>query len=275
MLSISIHKSIPNPNTPEVYHNNFQVAQCNFETLAKLVTTYVWSPIIWNTGKRDRRYFRACDLLVLDFDEGLRIEEAKRRFCDCQHIIAPTKSHTEEEHRFRLIIPLERPIIAREEYEVFMKLMVRKYDADYLCKDAARFYFPSKSVYSLNENPDDYAAEIPNLRAAIQKEEARERAEMNRILKKKKRSIPGYINKLFTDGCPKGQRNITVFKVAIELTYRGFHEIEIFRLFKDSPMDLEEQEMKRTIRNGVKKALSMLHQAPKVETTGTNEVAHD
>lgn len=263
MLSISIHKSIPNVEKPELYAYGFQLARGDLEALSKAITRYVWSPIIWNTGRRDRRYFRGCDLLVLDFDEGLRIEDAANRFCDCQHIIAPTKSHDPEgEHRFRVIIPLERPITHREEYEMYMRLTVERYDADPQCKDAARFYFPSTSIYSINTDREAFGAEIPNLAAQIKKDrQIRERQFKNILKKAGDRRVPGFISKMFRDGSAVGKRNITVFRVAIELTHRGFTPEEIFKFVDDSPIILPKEEVMRAIMNGRKKALTIKMEA--------------
>lgn len=127
------------PYLPEV--RNFD----NEDELIGLVTDHCWSPFIFS-GKRHADNFVSCDLLVYDIDEGLSIDAAKAKVeelglaCLC----LPSPSHTEEDHRFRLILPLARSIFNAEDYQETWKTGAAFFGVvDEQCKDIARAYFGS------------------------------------------------------------------------------------------------------------------------------------
>lgn len=112
------------------------------EELIKLVTNYAWSPFIFS-AHRLAENFVSCDLLVYDIDDGLTIDEAKSKVearnlaCLC----LPTPSHSEELHKFRLIIPLAKTIFSPEIYQATWKSGAEVFGVvDEQCKDLARFY---------------------------------------------------------------------------------------------------------------------------------------
>lgn len=108
------------------------------------VCNFAWSPFVFKKA-RLQEDFISTDFLVLDIDNGLKIEEAEARIenagitCLC----IPSTSHTPEAHRFRLIFPLSRTIIKIEEFLASMKDLFESFpEADPSCvTDSARYYF--------------------------------------------------------------------------------------------------------------------------------------
>lgn len=124
------------PNMPETIYFDDE------DKLLSLVTTYAWSPFVFS-AHRHADNFVSCDLLVYDIDEGLSIDEAKgivetrKLACLC----LPSPSHSEELHKFRLIIPLSRTIFYPDSYEETWKVGAAIFGVvDQSCKDMARFY---------------------------------------------------------------------------------------------------------------------------------------
>jgi hypothetical protein len=113
------------------------------DELKDIVTTHAWSPFTFSSF-RHADNFLSCDLLVYDIDEGLTIEQAKqiaiRKNLAC--LVLPSPSHTEEAHRFRIILPLVVPITNAEVYEATWNFGAEIFPTcDKQTCDLARFYF--------------------------------------------------------------------------------------------------------------------------------------
>lgn len=115
------------------------------EDLIKLVTSYAWSPFVFD-GYRDAGSFISCDFLTYDIDEGMTIDEADKLISEAGYtcLCLPSPSHTPEAHRFRLVLPLATTITDPEIYRATW-LDGAKYlgVVDEQCKDLARFMFGS------------------------------------------------------------------------------------------------------------------------------------
>lgn len=114
-------------------------------SLIRYVTSYAWSPFIFD-GYRHADNFVSCDFLVYDIDEGLTIDDADTilsgtNYC---YLILPSPSHTPENHRFRVIIPLAHSILDKETYdETWSKGAELLGTVDQQTKDIARYFFGS------------------------------------------------------------------------------------------------------------------------------------
>ena len=114
-------------------------------SLIKYITNYAWSPFIFD-GVRHAENFISCDFLVYDIDEGLTLEQAEEKLEKCHfcYLVLPSPSHSPENHRFRVIIPLAHSIFDEETYaqtwDYGAKLLGT---VDEQTKDLARYYFGS------------------------------------------------------------------------------------------------------------------------------------
>jgi len=118
----------------------------NEDDLINIITKNAWSPNIFS-GHRSQVTFIQTDLMVLDIDDGLRIEEAEQMISNMglTALCLPSTSHTEEFHRFRIIFPLSRTITDRDSFKATMEYLANIFPADRACvADFSRFYFGCK-----------------------------------------------------------------------------------------------------------------------------------
>lgn len=208
------------------------------EILAGFIVTRSWSPIVWRDGLRHQSAFLYADFLALDFDgDGMMtLAEAQRSFADCRHVIGLTKSHglpkghKPPADRFRVVMPFERRITSLAEYRYTVGRYARRYDADELCIDGARFFFPCRNTVGLPvtegfeqdvyeppppEPPPDYTA----FRAIAG-------------------SMPRWCEGLLRFGCPEARRNTTCFRLGLHLTLCGFTVAQIVDRIMASPIPI-------------------------------------
>lgn len=76
----------------------------------------VWSPTLYAPGadKRGGEHVTHLSCLVLDHDDGARIEEASERWSQWFHVVHSTWSHQDTRPRFRLVLPLAHLVAARD-----------------------------------------------------------------------------------------------------------------------------------------------------------------
>lgn len=113
------------------------------EDLGDLVSTQInYSPFIFDGGYRKEinSNLNQCNIIMLDFDDGVSINYIKKHFKNITYLITTTKSHQKEKNglicdRFRLIFPLEKCFdITIDEYKIMMNLLITRYGADKACK---------------------------------------------------------------------------------------------------------------------------------------------
>lgn len=64
-----------------------------------------------NTVRRCKANVVAIHGIVLDVDKDQRIEQAMELYQDIEYVIYTTFNHTEDKHRFRIIIPFSQPLL--------------------------------------------------------------------------------------------------------------------------------------------------------------------
>lgn len=97
----------------EVYTEGYGIEKGPFDNLSQLATAaqddgscYHWCNHAFASGYRSENHARpGFDLIVLDIDGGVRIEQVCEILSDYKFMIYTTKRHSEEEHRFRLVLP--------------------------------------------------------------------------------------------------------------------------------------------------------------------------
>lgn len=123
-----------------------------------------WSPTIYRPNTtRGKANVEALSCLVLDYDGGTTIESALAAWGWRRGILHTSWSHTEEHHKFRVILPLAKPVAAEDWPGVFAwadrytrRLLnpedvvnvedyptMAKWESviDVACKDAGRLYY--------------------------------------------------------------------------------------------------------------------------------------
>jgi hypothetical protein len=137
---IAQSKLASNPNLPQV------IEITTDEDLIKVVTSYGWSPCTFSSFRHNDNFISA-DFMSLDVDSGLTMEEAEKRIqglglaCLC----LPSPSFTPEFHKFRLILPLAKTILSKDEFDTTWDWLQEQFpELDAQCSDYARWYAPSK-----------------------------------------------------------------------------------------------------------------------------------
>jgi hypothetical protein len=114
------------------------------DDLIEVLTSKCWSPFIFTEFRREDNFI-STDFLVYDIDEGQRIEDVEKIVQDLNLIclVLPTTSHTPENHRFRVVLPLSKTITKADSYKATYAKMAEYFSIDPACSDLARFYFGS------------------------------------------------------------------------------------------------------------------------------------
>ncbi len=101
-----------------------------------------WSAARFKDGHRKAESVTEVTALVLDFDHDYTIEQAREAFSSIEGFLHTSKSHTEAEPAFRLVLALSRPV-TRNEYAVLWRLVAAACDhhLDPACKDPCRFWY--------------------------------------------------------------------------------------------------------------------------------------
>ena len=130
-------------------------------TVATLIRTFAWSPIVWAGGVRRAAEFKCALWCALDFDSGTYslsecLDEVTQ--AGLTHVLGTTKSHGLAKDgapacdRFRLLLKFDHVITDRSEYERAMRAAMAVFPgSDKSCKDAARFFFPCTEIVSADE----------------------------------------------------------------------------------------------------------------------------
>lgn len=102
-----------------------------------------WSPAVYRPGaRRGLRGVTHVSCLVFDYDDGTPIEEARGPWLNFPHLVHTSWSHAEGAPRFRLVLPLARPVPAEHWTAAWLHAAGRAHGAvDPKCKDPCRLYF--------------------------------------------------------------------------------------------------------------------------------------
>jgi hypothetical protein len=198
------------------------------------ILTKVWSAVVFRHGKRRQADFSYADWLVLDFDSGeLSIDQAAKNFCDTVHLIAPTRSHSESHHRFRVCLLFERRITDLETFRFNMDHYISRYNADNQCKDGARYYFPSQAIYSKANLASLFRVDVLTPPPHFEAETKIAPGEYSR-----------FVRRLVGTTIPVGRRDVTTWAFARDLARAGFSVDQTKGFIKqhlrfESPFDFE------------------------------------
>lgn len=102
-----------------------------------------WSAVLFDPPKRGLRNVRQVYAVVLDFDAGATFDAAASVWAGAYGLVYTTKSHTAEGDRFRVVLPLARPVSVQEHGQIWQWAAGLHGDQrpDGQCKDASRFWY--------------------------------------------------------------------------------------------------------------------------------------
>jgi predicted transcriptional regulator len=160
-LRSSLTLSVKDKNLNPTQNTKFTTSSFDVTALQSVFSSKNYSSIIWRNCRLISEYSYAT-AAPLDFDNGLTIQDAEAILAkhNLNYALITSKSHTHQDHRFRVIIPFKRKIYSPENYKrVIQELRDTLFPAmDPNAMDAARFFFhsPDTAYYSCRWDGQDY-----------------------------------------------------------------------------------------------------------------------
>jgi len=208
-------------------NNNVDFEPVEIQTLDQLAQqamTYNYSTGVFKDNYRNKANFLQAECIAIDVDndevhDNYTIEGAKDLFKDYKHLIMPSKSHKKEKNgkvadRFRVILFLAQSITDAKDFTATWGELLKFYPAaDKACKDASRFYYPSPSMYSINET-----GKLWSVTKYVE-------PEINLKANRSSEGPDGHLSRLTMEfllqGAPAGKRNTRLFKAAKDMQEQG------------------------------------------------------
>ncbi len=217
MLEISIN-NLKLEHPPKKF---WEVKELSFEEVAEQITKCFWSPIIWKDNIRLSENYIKADIFALDFDDGQSIKKISSHLkrLNYSFIIGTTKNHLKEKNgkiseRFRVVLkfPFHQP--SSSVYNYNLKREAKRFKSDLAACDPARAFFPCKEIIEIYNGFRCINIKLPPVIIERQKFIGCKLSdsELNLFVHKK---------------IKEGERNITFFKMALDLLKRGYEKDEI------------------------------------------------
>lgn len=121
------------------------------EELAKVISMGVAFSAQYKDGHRSQANFERTGFIAIDVDHGMSWTDAiEHPYIKAHAALAyTTASHTEDEHRFRIVFQLSEPIVDATRYRQVMVGLVGKFLADAACAEPARVFYGSRGCESI------------------------------------------------------------------------------------------------------------------------------
>ena len=268
-MTIHLSQSLVNTYNPAQQTHFKTIPFPNFTSICDMVTSAVWSPILWDGGLRQRKAYMACNLIVLDFDTGrptIAAMAEKMKAEGLRFFIGTTKSHGVEKitpagivkpacDRYRLAIATEPLADTWQQYTWQMAKIMQKFpSADGSCKDGARYFFPCREIVIACDGRAFRPPKPPKVKVL----EQRVRSLAQKDVRLGRCGIlPPEIKAFLRHGAFKGERRPSLFKYAARLKRLGWNDLKIIEALTMAPFDrtgIDEDEITRHIQRGIKVA---------------------
>jgi len=99
--------------------------------------------------RRAENYIEACNVIAFDIDDGMTIEDACEALDGYVFLLYTTKSHTDQDHRFRIIIPVAKKFeVTSEQYKDMMTNVAEflGLTLDTKARNVSRLFFTNKNA---------------------------------------------------------------------------------------------------------------------------------
>ncbi len=251
-ISISISEDIT---------KGFKKKRVPFEILHEVVCNpnFNYSAGTFKKGYRNKEnYEQKQNLVIIDVDEGMKVETAKAMFSNYKCMIATTKSHQKEKNgitcdRFRIIFVTDRTI--KLDSELYSEFMGNVYTslgvpADQSCRDSSRFYFGAEGEhwYSSGEKLFEISDLIPST--------TRDKERKVMLSSSGIGSTAG-VERILLEEAVRGSRNHTILKWALFMKDEGYSypdaKERTLEFNQKLPEPLPKKEMEQTILKSLKR----------------------
>ena len=146
-MKLAIHNTIGKATKEQLSQlgDNWINVESTWQEVFELITVdgVATSAELWTDNRCDAN-FVSRSLIMIDIDDGMTIQDLfKDDFYNLYGAgFYTTPSHTDDNHRFRIIFRLERKETDKERYKKIVKGLMSVYNhADAACKDASRLYY--------------------------------------------------------------------------------------------------------------------------------------
>ena len=227
-----------------------------FEQLHKLVQApgMHWVAHHLNGGYRnEENCLPGFNLVVIDVDGGVRMEVVKTLLQKYKFLIYTTKRHTEEEHRFRIILPINYTLeLDAKDYKEFMSNIYEwlPFEVDTQTNQRARKWMSHEGSFEYNDG--EVLDALPFIPKTSKNEE-------RKALLTSQQAMDN-LERWMINNTGDGNRNNMVLRYAMLLVDAGFDfdgvRNKVMSLNDKLPDKLEEAEIMSTIMVSVAKAIS-------------------
>lgn len=226
---------------------NYRNDLATWKDLHKLVSKagYHWVSHHLNGGHRtEENSLPGFNLLVIDVDGNCKLNTAQEFLKGYKALIYTTKRHTNEENRFRIIIPLNYTLkLDAKEYKEFYKNVLESlpFEADLQCGHRAKKWLSHNGQHIYLEG--ELFDALPFIPKTSKDEERRRKLEDQQGMDK--------LGRWIVNNSGDGNRNNMLLRYAMLLLDAGFHENDIRQKVKDLngklSESLDEIEIEKTI----------------------------
>lgn len=193
------------------------------------------------------------NMVVLDVDGGVNISTVRMLLKGYKYLIYTTKRHTEDEHRFRVVLPMNYALnLDAKDYKEFMKNLFEwlPFELDTATNQRARKWLSNEGHYEYNDG--ELLDALPFIPKTSKNEERKERLNTQQSMDNLERWVINNIG--------DGNRNNMLLRYAMILLDAkfGFEEIRsrVVHLNNKIADKLDESEIMATVMITVGKALA-------------------
>lgn len=193
------------------------------------------------------------NMVVLDIDGGVKIETARALLSSYKYLLYTTKRHTNEEHRFRIVMPISHKLrLDAKEFKEFMSNIYEwlPFDVDLATNQRARKWLSFDGYHEYNDG--ELLDVLPFIPKTTKNEERKNLLNTQQSMNNLERWVINNIG--------DGNRNNMLLRYAMILMDGGFDfegiRLKVFDLNEKIPDKLDQAELLGTVMVTVGKQLS-------------------
>lgn len=244
-----MYLSIPRSATKKYPTELIYRPVASWSDLSKIITSQVWSPIVFEGGYRRGSGFLRCQFAALDIDDGMALSEALRwlRSAHVGHVVATTKSHQlakgdeQPRDRFRVVMLWASEITEARVYQHNIKRLAKAWGGDPAATDLARIYQPGREVVQVLSGKFMPVA-IPKAVSETSRQITMAYSRRFRSGRSEKAFARAFIEHGNLDNT--GGRKRTIYSVACELVKAGWKDQDIRTAITSAPISWAGIEMR-------------------------------
>jgi len=137
-----INKTCPKGVNPRISQGYYQISPEDF--INKVIKKgYAWYPSRFKGNYSSKKNFISSETIAIDIDEGWVLQDIfKDEFTKNNALLLYTSySHSEKQHKFRLLFKLPKSITDMKKYEDTIFKLIVYYGADKVCRDCSHFFY--------------------------------------------------------------------------------------------------------------------------------------